>query len=97
MNLNTFVSKMSEHGDCYINYISPVSKKPKYNIGTTNFSPRVSPYIAQRLENTAIPKLGVNEVLVFCFDLDNFKVFDTSAITALVPLNAVIKQTIPNA
>ena len=83
---------MNEGGDCYINYISPVSKKPKYHVGTTNFSKSTSPYIAAKFEKAFHPKMTDNQVLVFCYDIDGFKPVDTSTVTSILPTNKVIKQ-----
>ncbi len=83
---------MNEGGDCYINYISPVSKKQKYHVGTTNFSVATSPYIANKLKNYSLPRMDENQVLVFCYDMDSFKPVDTSLVISILPTNKVIRQ-----
>ncbi len=85
---------MNEGGDCYINYISPVSKKQKYHVGTTNFSKSVSPYISDKLANFTVPKMTENQVLVFCYDIDGFKPVDTSLVISVLATNKVIRQPI---
>jgi hypothetical protein len=92
MNKNAFLHSMNEGGDCYINYISPVSKKQKYHVGTTNFSTAVSPYIAEKLANFTAPRLQENQVLVFCYDIDTFKPIDTTSVISILPTNKVIRQ-----
>jgi hypothetical protein len=92
MNKNAFLHSMNEGGDCYINYISPVSKKQKYHVGTTNFSPAISPYIAKKLASYVPPRMAENQVLVFCYDMDTFKPVDTSLVISVLATNKVIRQ-----
>jgi hypothetical protein len=94
MNKNAFLHSMNEGGDCYINYISPVSKKQKYHVGTINFSSVVSPYIAKKLENFVMPRMTDTQVLVFCYDIDGFKPVDTSTVISVLATNKVIRQPI---
>ncbi len=83
---------MNEGGDCYINYISPVSKKQKYHVGTVNFSALVSPYIAKKLNEYTQPRMSENQVLVFCYDMDTFKPVDATSVISVLPTNKVIRQ-----
>ena len=83
---------MNEGGDCYINYISPVSKKQKYHVGTTNFSVATSPYIAEKFKTFFHPRMNENQVLVFCYDIDTFKPIDTSLVISVLPTNKIIRQ-----
>jgi hypothetical protein len=92
MNKNAFLHSMNEGGDCYINYISPVSKKQKYHVGTTNFSAAISPYIAKKLDGYTWPKMTDSQVLVFCYDMDTFKPVDTALVISVLPTNKVIRQ-----
>ncbi len=96
MNLKTFLSSMNNGGDCYINYTSPVSKKFKYHVGTINFSKDTSPYIYKKYMANAgkLPRTSDTEVLVFCYDLDNFKVINLSDVNSVVPLNQTIRQDV---
>jgi len=92
MNLNIFLHAMREGGDCYINYVSPISKKIKYHIGTNNFSREQSPYIASKLASRGKISLEDNQVLVFCYDLDDFKILELDQITSIQALNLTVKQ-----
>lgn len=94
MNKESFINKLNNGGDCYVNYISPVSRKQKYHVATVDFRRGTSPYINNLLKNSRNAKatLAENQVLVFCYDLNDFKPIDTSSVTSVVPLNNVIKQ-----
>lgn len=89
MKLNSFVTKMDEAGDAYIYYMSPVSKKLKYHIGTIHLDN--CDYIRNK-SNTKTSSAAVKEgqVRVFCWDLDDFKNIELSYITKIVPLNDVL-------
>lgn len=93
MKHSEFVNRMYDSGDAYINYISPISKKLKYHIGTTDFSEKTSPYVANKWKAYQ-NKQEVNNttVVVFCWDLDEFKYINLSQVTFVIPLNQIIKQ-----
>lgn len=94
MNKESFINKLNNGGDCYVNYISPVSRKPKYHVATIDFRKDTSPYIsgALKVSRNAKTTLEDNQVLVFCYDLNDFKPIDVYMVTSVVPLNSVIKQ-----
>ena len=98
MNLNSFKHQMLDGGDCYINYISPVSKKFKYHIGTLDFSSATSAYIHAKWNYSKLKTqtLPPEQVPVFCYDLDEFKVIDTTLVTSILPLNKVVRQPLDN-
>ena len=91
MNKKAFMHAMNEGGDCYINYISPVSKKFKYHVATINFSKEVSPYIHAKSKVCSY-KVQEGQELVFCYDLDDFKSIELSQVINIVPLNVVVRQ-----
>jgi hypothetical protein len=93
MNRTAFVNSLREHGDVYINYISSVSRKFKYHVATMDFRVETSPYIARKLAmRTRSIKLEENQVLVFCYDLDDFKPINTTDVISVVALNQVVRQ-----
>ena len=92
MNRNVFLHAMNEGGDCYINYISPVSKKFKYHVGTINFSKDTSPYIYNKLMSRKLSKLPQSQEWVFCYDIDDFKPIELQHITSILALNKVVRQ-----
>lgn len=98
MNINSFKHQMFDGGDCYINYISPVSKKFKYHIATLDFSSATSRYIYDKWEQSRLKNqvLPAEQVPVFCYDLDEFKIIDTTLVTSILPLNKVVRQPLDN-
>ena len=92
MDKVAFVDTMKINGDSYINYVSAVSRKIKYHVATTDFRKETSPYIAAKLKRFNKLKLKDNQVLIFCYDLDEFKPIDVTSVVSLLPLNAVVKN-----
>lgn len=93
MDKLVFTNTMRANGDSYINYLSVVSRKVKYHVATMDFRKEISPYIAARfLKFSNKMKLKDNQVLVFCYDLNEFKPIDVSSVVSLIPLNTVIKN-----
>lgn len=94
MKQSALQHKLHELGDAYINFISPVSKKLKYHIGTTIFSKETSPYIFDKFQKQygGVRPKQEDAILVFCWDLDDFKMITSKDVVSVVPLNQVIKQ-----
>lgn len=69
-----------EHGDSYIHYKSPVSGKIKYNVCTLDFDNK---YI-QNKKCRVKPK--DDEVLMFCWDTDAFRLMKHDLVMYCVPL-----------
>lgn len=93
MKRTAFVAALREHGDAYINYVSSVSRKLKYHVGTMDFRAETSPYIARKLATrTRKFELKEDQVLVFCYDLDDFKPINTTDVVSVVALSIVVRQ-----
>jgi hypothetical protein len=91
MDKSDFISQMNKHADAYITYISPISKKEKFNVGTLNFS---TPYIKSKppVRISKVSKPDEKRILVFCWDTDSFKQFDYKAVIKIEPLNQVMER-----
>jgi|WetSurSiteA1Bulk_404760.scaffolds.fasta_scaffold30590_3 hypothetical protein len=82
---------MHDAGDAYVFYITPVSKKTKYHICTLDL--KNTKYIADKLTDKDNTELSDNLVRIFSWDLDTFKVIDSSLVTKVVPLSTVLAQS----
>ncbi len=91
MHINTFLNKMDTCGDAYIYYISPVSKKVKYHIGTLEILHDCN-YINQKYIAKKHSAVAEGQVKVFCWDLDDFKNIDVATVTKVTPLSEVINS-----
>lgn len=92
MRKEAFEAKLFENGDSYIYYTSPISKKSKYHIGTNIFSRKISPYIYDRyMKIRSTVESTDNQVLIFCWDLDDFKLINVDHVNNIVPLNSILK------
>lgn len=99
MNREAFVNLMMVHNDAYINYHSPVSKKSKYYVGTLDFINceyvnkmykakfNTNPPTAKDIRNSK-----ENAILVWCWDLNDFKTVDISSVTSIDALSDVLKN-----
>ena len=79
-------TKVSEYGDAVITYRSENSNKLKYNVCTLDFS---TPYV-QGKKNRA--KESDNNVLLFCWDTDSYRLLKPERVTTIVPLSSVLKN-----
>ena len=86
MTEKEFIDAVSRHGDAIITYRSTNSKKLKYNVCTLDFS---TPYI-QTKKNRA--KESDNNVLLFCWDTDSYRLLRPENITSIVPLASVLRN-----
>lgn len=91
MKLDIFFEKMNRAGDAYVYYTSPVSKKQKYHVCTLELDNCA--YIKEKLKARArTPDPQAGQVRAFCWDLDDFKIIDTSQVNNVVALSAMLKQ-----
>lgn len=99
MKRESFINAMLTHNDAYINYNSKISKKIKYYIGTLDFFntkyvrdlyvekyKKNPPTLKQTREST-----GEN-ILVFCWDLNDFKNIDVQSIVSVDGLSSTLKN-----
>lgn len=75
-----------EYGDATITYRSQESKKLKYNVCTLDFS---TPYIAHK-QNRA--KETDDTLLMFCWDVDAYRLIKASNVTSVVPLSNALRE-----
>ena len=94
MQHEKFLDKMNAAGDAYVYFTSPVSGKQKYHICTADLDNCV--YIQNKHNKRgALIAAKSNQVWVFCWDTDNFKLLDTAQVTNVVGLNTMVRQDGP--
>jgi hypothetical protein len=86
MKKEEFVQKVSECGDAVITYRSQNSNRLKYNVCTLDFD---NEYI-QSKKNRA--RAIDDQVLLFCWDTDSFRLLVPDNVTSIVPLSAILKN-----
>lgn len=86
MNKEELISTVKEYGDAIINYRSAESNKLKYNVCTLDFD---NPYIQEK-QNRA--KETEDSVLMFCWDVDAYRLLKAENITSVVPLSNALKD-----
>ena len=77
---------VTEYGDAVITYRSENSNKLKYNVCTLDFS---TPYIKSK-RNRA--KETDNNLLLFCWDTDSYRLLKPKNVTSAVPLSSILKN-----
>jgi len=77
---------VDDYGDAIITYRSENSNKLKYNVCTLDFS---TPYI-QGKKNRA--KETNENLLLFCWDTDSFRLLKPRNVTSVVPLANILKN-----
>lgn len=77
---------VTEYGDAVITYKSKNSNKSKYNVCTLDFS---TPYIQEK-RNRA--NESPDNLLLFCWDTDSFRLLDPESVQTVVPLSNVLKR-----
>jgi hypothetical protein len=77
---------VTDYGDAEITYRSLNSRKLKYNVCTLDFS---TPYI-QKKRNRA--KETDDNLLLFCWDTDSYRLLNPSSVTGVKPLSATLKN-----
>ena len=86
MTKDEFKRTVSQHGDAVITYRSANSGKLKYNVCTLDFS---TPYIQEK-RNRA--KEDDNNVLLFCWDTDSYRLLRPANVTSIVPLSSILQN-----
>lgn len=86
MNKQQLIDLMHTHGDVIITYRSAESKKLKYNVCTLDTA---NDYI-QSKQNRA--KEGEDTVLMFCWDVDAYRLLNAESVTSVVPLASALKE-----
>lgn len=86
MTKEELISAVKEHGDAIINYRSTESNKAKYNVCTLDFD---NEYIQDK-QNRA--KETDETVLMWCWDVDAYRLLKASSVTSVVPLNSALKE-----
>jgi hypothetical protein len=74
------------HGEAIITYRSSESQKLKYNVCTLDFD---NAYIKTK-QNRA--KETEDRLLLFCWDVDAYRLLDASRVTSVVPLASALKE-----
>lgn len=86
MTKEELISAVKEAGEAIINYRSAESNKLKYNVCTLDFN---NPYI-QTKQNRA--KETDETALMWCWDVDAYRLVRISNVTSVVPLNTALKD-----
>ena len=79
-------SLLDKYGDAIITYRSVNSKKLKYNVCTVDFD---NEYIQSK--NNRASEDG-NNLLMFCWDCDSFRLMKPENVTSVVPMSAILKN-----
>jgi len=77
---------VENYGEAIITYRSQESKKLKYNVCTLDFE---NAYVKNK-QNRA--KETDDTLLVFCWDIDAYRLLRASNVTSVVPLSSVLKD-----
>jgi hypothetical protein len=86
MRKEDFTENVKKCGDAVITYRSQNSRRLKYNVCTMDFDNR---YI-QSKRNRARP--NNNQVLLFCWDTDSYRLLVPENVTSIVPLQAILRN-----
>jgi hypothetical protein len=86
MKKDEFIQQVDRCGDAIITYRSQNSHRLKYNVCTLDFDNK---YI-QSKRNRAKPT--GNQVLLFCWDTDSYRLLSPDNVTSIVPLSAILKN-----
>lgn len=86
MNKEELIGSVKEAGEAIINYRSAESNRLKYNVCTLDFD---NPYI-QNKQNRA--KESEDTVLMWCWDVDAYRLIKASNVTSVVPLSNALKD-----
>ncbi len=86
MTKEELIAKVSEYGDAIITYRSAESRKLKYNtctLDTDNAYIQTKQNRAQETDDT---------VLMFCWDVDAFRLLKAENVTSVVSLASALKE-----
>lgn len=86
MNKDELITKVKEYGDAIITYRSQESRKLKYNVCTLDLD---NPYIKTK-QNRA--EESEDTLLLFCWDVDAYRLLKADNVTTVVPLSSVLKD-----
>ena len=86
MKKDDFIKNVSNAGDAIITYRSQNSRRMKYNVCTMDFDNKH----IQTKRNRAKPTN--NQVLLFCWDCDSYRLLVPENVTSIVPLAAILKN-----
>lgn len=75
MTKEQFIKLMKQYGDAYVTYVSPNSKKEKFNVGTIDLD---NTYIKEKMP--AKYTVDEDKVLMFCWDTDSFRQVDANTV-----------------
>ena len=99
MKRESFVNLMLTHNDAYIHYNSKVSKKQKYYVGTLDFvhceyvrDLYKSKYRKNPPTSKEIKEGNEDNILVFCWDLNDFKLVDIDSVVSIEGLADTLKN-----
>ena len=86
MTKEEVISAVKASGEAIINYRSAESNRLKYNVCTLDFD---NPYI-QNKQNRA--KETDETVLMWCWDVDAYRLIKVGNVTTIVPLSSALKE-----
>lgn len=86
MTKEEIISTVRHHGEAIINYRSAESNRLKYNVCTLDFD---NDYIQDK-QNRA--KEGDDTILMFCWDVDAYRLIKAANVTSVVPLSNALKD-----
>lgn len=86
MKKDDFTKSVQDAGDAIVTYRSQNSRRLKYNVCTMDFDNK---YIKSK-RNRAKP--NQNQVLLFCWDTDSFRLLAPENVTSIVPLAKILKN-----
>lgn len=86
MKKEEFKNSVKDCGDAVITYRSTNSRKIKYNVCTLDFN---NEYI-QNKKNRA--RESNDNVLLFCWDTDSYRLLKPADVTSVVPLGTILKN-----
>jgi len=86
MTKEELISAVKDYGDAIINYRSAESNKLKYNVCTLDFD---NDYIQDK-QNRA--KETDETVLLYCWDVDSYRLLKAANVTSVVPLSNALKE-----
>lgn len=86
MTKEEFIGAVKNCGEAIINYRSAESNKLKYNVCTLDFD---NEHI-QNKQNRA--REDDDTVLMFCWDVDSYRLIKVPNVTSVVPLSSALKE-----
>lgn len=86
MKKDELIALVREYGDATITYRSQESRKVKYNVCTLDFN---NSYIEKK-QNRA--KESEDTLLLFCWDIDAYRLLKVSNVTSVRPLAESLKE-----